>query len=64
LAQTLRSVRDEIGCAIVCVEHDMEIVRDLADRVICLHRGQVISEGTMEDVSTHSEVRRAYLGLA
>jgi branched-chain amino acid transport system permease protein len=64
LAQTLRALRDEVGCAIICVEHDMEIVRDLADRVICLHRGKVISEGTMNEVSANAEVRRAYLGLA
>jgi branched-chain amino acid transport system permease protein len=64
LAKTLRAVREEVGCAIVCVEHDMEIVRDLADRVVCLHRGKVISEGTMDEVSSNEEVRRAYLGLA
>jgi branched-chain amino acid transport system permease protein len=63
LARTLRALRDELGCAIVCVEHDMEIVRDLADRVVCLHRGRIISEGSMDAVSADPEVRRAYLGL-
>jgi branched-chain amino acid transport system permease protein len=64
LAGTLRALRDELGCAIVCVEHDMEIVRGLADRVVCLHRGRIISEGSMDAVSSDPEVRRAYLGLA
>jgi branched-chain amino acid transport system permease protein len=64
LAATLRALRNQVGCAIVCVEHDMEIVRDLADRVVCLHHGRVICEGTMDEVSAHAEVRRAYLGLA
>jgi branched-chain amino acid transport system permease protein len=64
LAKTLRALRDEAGCAIVCVEHDMEIVRDLADRVICLHHGGIISEGTMDAVSADPIVRRAYLGMA
>lgn len=64
LAKTLRALREQVGCAIVCVEHDMEIVRDLAERVVCLHRGKVISEGTMAEVSANAEVRRAYLGLA
>jgi branched-chain amino acid transport system permease protein len=63
LAKTLRTLRDHVGCAIVCVEHDMEIVRGLADRVVCLHRGRVITEGTMDQVSANAEVRRAYLGL-
>lgn len=64
LAKTLRELRTEVGCAIVCVEHDMEIVRDLADRVICLHHGRIISEGSMAEVSADPGVRRAYLGLA
>jgi branched-chain amino acid transport system permease protein len=64
LAKTLRSLRDQVGCAILCVEHDMEIVRDLADRVVCLHHGRVISEGSMDEVSANAQVRRAYLGLA
>jgi branched-chain amino acid transport system permease protein len=64
LAKTLRGLRDHVGCAILCVEHDMEIVRDLADRVVCLHHGRVISEGSMDEVSANAQVRRAYLGLA
>jgi ABC-type branched-subunit amino acid transport system ATPase component len=42
----------------------MEIVRDLADRVVCLHYGRVISEGSMDEVSADAQVRRAYLGVA
>lgn len=64
LAKTLRALRDEVGCAIVCVEHDMEIVRDLADRVVCLHHGRIISEGSMDEVSADPGVRQAYLGMA
>lgn len=64
LAKTLRALRQEVGCAIVCVEHDMEIVRDLADRVVCLHHGRIISEGSMDEVSSDPGVRQAYLGLA
>ncbi len=63
LAKTLRALREQVGCAIVCVEHDMEIVRDLADRVICLHRGRVLREGTMDEVAADAEVRSAYLGM-
>ena len=64
LAETLRSLRDEVGCAIICVEHDMEIVRALADRVVCLHHGRIISEGSMDHVSADPGVRQAYLGIA
>jgi branched-chain amino acid transport system permease protein len=48
----------------VAVEHDMEIVRELADRVVVLADGRVLVEGSMEEVSAHDEVRRAYLGVA
>jgi branched-chain amino acid transport system permease protein len=64
LAETLLRLRAEVGCAIVCVEHDMEIVRHLADRVVCLHQGRVLSAGTMDEVSADPAVRRAYLGGA
>jgi branched-chain amino acid transport system permease protein len=64
LAKSLRALRNELGCAIVCVEHDMEIVRDLADRVVCLHHGRIISAGTMDQVSADAIVRQAYLGQA
>jgi branched-chain amino acid transport system permease protein len=64
LVEMLKAMRRDIGCAIVCVEHDMEIVRGLAERVVCLHRGRVLSEGTMDEISADAEVRRAYLGHA
>jgi len=62
LVRDLREIRDETGCSIVCVEHDMDMVRDLADRVVCLHRGQIIADGSMDDVSADANVRKSYLG--
>jgi branched-chain amino acid transport system permease protein len=64
LARTLREVAERTGCTLVAVEHDMEIVRELADRVVVLADGRVLVEGSMEEVSAHDEVRRAYLGVA
>ena len=64
LAGTLREVRDRAGCAMVAVEHDMEIVRLLADRVLVLHRGMVLFHGSMDEVSSNAAVRDAYLGAA
>ncbi|MGH3321466.1 MAG: ABC transporter ATP-binding protein, partial [Streptosporangiaceae bacterium] len=62
LAGTLLDVRERTGCAMVAVEHDMEIVRRLADRVIVLHQGHILSEGSMDDMSADQRVRDAYLG--
>lgn len=64
LVDDLKLMRKEAGCAIICVEHDMELVRTLADRVVCLHRGGVLSQGTMDEVSADPNVRKSYLGQA
>ncbi|MGY1749338.1 branched-chain amino acid ABC transporter ATP-binding protein/permease [Modestobacter sp. SYSU DS0511] len=64
LARTLRDVAERTGCTLIAVEHDMEIVRELADRVVVLADGRVLVEGSMAEVSAHDEVRRAYLGVA
>lgn len=62
LVRDLRDIRDETGCTIICVEHDMDMVRDLADRVVCLNRGRIIAAGSMDEVSADPNVRKSYLG--
>lgn len=62
LAQTLRNVNQQLGCTLVIVEHDMDIVRQLADRVVVLADGMVLVDGDMDEVSAHADVRNAYLG--
>ncbi|MDQ0259535.1 branched-chain amino acid ABC transporter ATP-binding protein/permease [Sinomonas atrocyanea] len=62
LAQTLRRVNRMLGCTLVIVEHDMDIVRQLADRVVVLADGQVLVDGQMDEVSANADVRNAYLG--
>jgi len=44
------------------VEHDMEFVRDLGARVIVLHEGSVLAEGTVEAVQNNQRVIEVYLG--
>ncbi|WP_166259319.1 ABC transporter ATP-binding protein [Marinobacter salicampi] len=43
-------------------EHDMDVVFDLADRILVMHRGENLFAGTPEEVKNHPEVRTAYLG--
>jgi branched-chain amino acid transport system permease protein len=62
LARTLRTVAEEADCTLVTGEHDMEIVRELADRVVVLANGRVLVDGSMDEVARHDEVRSAYLG--
>ncbi|GGA67445.1 ABC transporter ATP-binding protein [Pseudoclavibacter endophyticus] len=62
LAGRLRHTSAESGCAMIIVEHDMGLVREVADRVVVLAEGRVIAIGTMDEVAEHDAVRRAYLG--
>jgi len=43
-------------------EHDMNVVFDLADRILVMHRGQILALGSPAEVRAHPEVRKAYLG--
>jgi branched-chain amino acid transport system ATP-binding protein len=49
---------------LLIVEHDMDVVLQVADRVSVLHLGQVIAEGSPAEVSREPAVQRAYLGNA
>ena len=50
--------------SVLLVEHDMEVVFELADNITVLHRGRVIADGSPAAVRANAEVRSAYLGGA
>ena len=60
MVQLLVSLRGEI--TMLLVEHDMDAIFRLADRVSTLVSGQVIASGTPEEIRTNHAVQRAYLG--
>ena len=57
----VRSVRDE-GVTVVFIEHVMPVVRDLADRVLVMDYGKVLTEGRYAEVTQDQRVIEAYLG--
>ena len=60
---TLQLIREvTAGRALLLVEHDMDVVFSLADRVSVLVYGQVIATGTPAEIRSHQGVREAYLG--
>jgi ABC-type branched-subunit amino acid transport system ATPase component/ABC-type branched-subunit amino acid transport system permease subunit len=58
----LRRIRDELDCAVLIVEHDMPLLMGLCDRVYAMETGQVIAEGTPEQIREDSRVVASYLG--
>jgi len=61
LADVLRQLRDE-GMSILLVEHDMDLVMGLVDRIVVMEFGTLLLEGTPEEVQASPAVRAAYLG--
>jgi ABC-type branched-subunit amino acid transport system ATPase component/ABC-type branched-subunit amino acid transport system permease subunit len=60
----LRQVREELGCAILIVEHDMPLLMGVCDRVYAMDAGHVIAEGTPEHVRSDPAVISSYLGTS
>ena len=64
LARHILRIRHELGIAMVWVEHDMQMVADLADRICVLESGTPIATGTPDVVLKDPRVVAAYLGTA
>jgi len=62
LTELIGKLRDEHGFTICMIEHDMQVVRGVSDRVICLDYGKKIAEGSYQEVATNEQVIEAYLG--
>jgi len=58
----VKGLRDNEGRTVVFVEHDMDVVFDISDWVVCLAQGQVIAEGRPEEIGADPAVIDAYLG--
>jgi sulfate-transporting ATPase len=64
LSGLLRRLVDEWGVGILLVEHDMNLVMTVCDRVVALDMGEVIGSGPPSDIRSNERVRGAYLGDA
>ena len=58
----IEDIKKDLGITVIMVEHDMNLVRMVSDRVMALNYGRVIALGTPDEVQNHPEVVRAYIG--
>jgi branched-chain amino acid transport system ATP-binding protein len=61
IADLIRSLHDD-GMTFLVVEHDMEFVRKISERVTVLNQGSILEQGPIEEIENDEEVRRIYLG--
>jgi len=64
LLETIRAVRDDEGCAVLIVDHDLRLIMRLCERIHVLAEGRTICEGAAEAVRHDPAVIEAYLGTA
>jgi branched-chain amino acid transport system ATP-binding protein len=58
----IEDIKKDLGITVIMVEHDMNLVRMVSDRVMALNYGRVLALGTPDEVQNHPEVVRAYIG--
>jgi len=58
----IKEIRRELGASMLIIEHDMPLIMSISDRVYCLESGQIIAEGSPDEVRNNPQVIASYLG--
>jgi branched-chain amino acid transport system ATP-binding protein len=64
LLKLIETIRKRYGVAVIVVEHDMDLIMNLCERIQVLAHGEVIFEGSPAEVQANPQVREVYLGHA
>lgn len=51
-----------MGRTFLLIEHDMELVREVSERILVMHQGELVATGTFEEIARDEQVQKAYLG--
>lgn len=62
LVETIRTIQRNTGKTIMLVEHNMNVVMSVSDRITVMHLGEVLAEGTPAEIAQNETVQKAYLG--
>ena len=62
LAFFIDDIQNDLGITVIMVEHDMSLVGEVADRVLCMNMGEQLAIGPVAEVRAHPDVVAAYLG--
>jgi branched-chain amino acid transport system ATP-binding protein len=62
LGPVLLDLRTQLGASIVLIEHDMPLLTSVADRLLALDTGAVVTDGSADEVLSHPQVVASYLG--
>ena len=60
----IKDLRDEFGITVIVIEHNMQLVKDISERIMAISFGEKILEGRVEEVLNDERVIQAYLGEA
>jgi branched-chain amino acid transport system ATP-binding protein len=62
LILSVRKIRDQYGCGVIIIDHDMRFIMKVCERISVLHLGELIAEGTPEEIQSNPAVIEVYIG--
>ncbi|WP_420639961.1 ATP-binding cassette domain-containing protein [Candidatus Poriferisocius sp.] len=62
MVEQVQTMANLVGAGVVVIDHDLDFIIGICDRIYCLDRGSVIATGTPEEIQAHPAVQAAYLG--